>query len=139
MNVQNPGPNQYELKGKGVKILYSPTSFSGEPRFTYQHHAQSLNFSGGQIRSLETELGRLITVTLESTPDLKEVTFTLLLPVVNLSQGETEHTLKTVGIRTTSHTTIGGPGLVNGAVQTYETLQLSGKAKIVEFFSQTTA
>jgi len=41
--------------------------------------------------------------------------------------------IKTIGILTTAKTTIGGPNLMKGAIQTYKTVSLSGTAKFVSF------
>ena len=71
----------------------------------------------------------MITVTLESVPDLHVITLTLLMPAINLDGSA--RNFKTIAIRTTSKTTIAGESLVKGAVQSYEVIDLKGIANSV--------
>ncbi|MBR8835884.1 MAG: hypothetical protein DSM106950_18155 [Stigonema ocellatum SAG 48.90 = DSM 106950] len=121
--------NSFELSGGEVQVSYSSTSFSGVPLLNYRDNNINLNFSGQQIRVLETELGQLITVTLEEVSDESTVTFTLILPLVNLNTGSETIRIKVPGIKTTTRTTIAGPG--PGAEKTYTTVNLRGTAKFI--------
>ena len=51
----------------------------------YHDEQRDLTFSGakGEIDSLESKIGKLITVTLEIIPDSHQLTLTLLLPKIN--------------------------------------------------------
>lgn len=124
-------PTLYDLRGQGVRVSYAITSIAGVPLFTLEDQHSSHSFRGDQIRAQDTELGRLVTVTVEAVPDLKTVTFSVLIPQFNLDGPEGE--LHTTAIRTTSRTSIAGPRLVEGQVQTYETVDLRGTAKAVVF------
>jgi hypothetical protein len=124
-------PNLYELSCDGVELTYSTTSIDGSARFSFRDAERKLDFSGEQIRVRETELGTEVTVTLESIPDLRVVTLTLLVPDINLGR-ETEVPFSTVAIETTNHTTIGGPSLITGPLQTYRVIELHGTAKSVQ-------
>ena len=127
-------PNLFELTGayKQIRIIYSTTSITGQPQFHYQDQQRDLTFTGGDIRSLDSEIGMLITVTLEVIPDLHTLTLTLLIPQINLDEGN-ESSFSTQAILTTHLTSIGGPNLVKGPLQTYEVVALEGTARLVEF------
>jgi len=94
----------------------------------YHDEQRDLTFSGAkcEIDSLESKIGKLITVTLEVIPDSHELTLTLLLPKINL-EGQ-KSSFATSAIRTKHLTSIGGPALVKGPLQTYDVLSLRGIA-----------
>jgi hypothetical protein len=75
----------------------------------------------------------LITVTLEVVPDLHTLSLTLLVPQINLGDAGAASAFSTLAIMTTHLTSIGGPDLVRGPLQTYEEVTLSGMARLVEF------
>ena len=47
---------------------------------------QTLNFSGSQIRVLNTEIGDLVAVTLAIVPDLSSTVLSVLLPAISLAK-----------------------------------------------------
>lgn len=124
-------PNLFELTGEYTQITYSTTSITGQPQFNYQDQQRDVNVTGDDIRSVDTEIGTLVTVTLEVIPDLHTLTLTLLVPQINLNEGESP--LSTLAILTTHLTSIGGPSLVEGQLQTYEVVALEGTARLVQF------
>jgi hypothetical protein len=124
-------PNLFVIKGIGIEITYSTSSFSGPPLLTYKDRQRTLTFQGDEIRQLESEIGQQVTVIIEQIPDLRTVTFTLLLPTINLDEPETR--FRTIGIIATHRTSIGGPDLVKGALQTYRLKELRGTAQLVNF------
>jgi hypothetical protein len=125
-------PNLFQLAGGYIQITYSTTSITGKAQFHYQDQKRDVNVTGEDIRSLETEIGTLVTVTLEVIPDLHTLTVSLLVPQIKLNEGN-ESPLSTPAILTTHRTSIGGPGLVEGQVQTYEVVALEGTASLVAF------
>ena len=125
-------PNLFELTGEYTRITYSTTSITGQPQFHYHDQKRDVNVTGDEIRLLETEIGTLVTVTLEVIPDLHTLTVSLLVPEINLNEGN-ESPLSTQAILTTHRTSIGGPGLVEGQLQTYEVVALEGTASLVDF------
>jgi len=125
-------PNLFQLACEGVTVTYSTSSIDGSPRFSFQDADRSLSASGQQIGTRPTDLGTEVTVTLESIPDDRTVTLTLLVPGVNLGDG-TEAAVDTVLIETANLTSIGGPRLVDGQLQTYRTTELHGTAQLVDF------
>lgn len=65
------------------------------------------------------------------TPDVEAVSFSLVLPRINLGPNNQPVTLQTIGVRTTDHTTAFVPGPILGEGQTYETFDLKGTARLV--------
>lgn len=125
--------NQFEFAGRNVSIYYSPTSFSGEARFSFQRGASKpREFTGDQILIEETAIGQLVSVRLAQVPDLKIVSLTVLIPDVNVEMGDSV-LFDTRLIYTSHHTTIAGPDLVDGPLQTYVSQRLIGQASSVDF------
>ncbi len=65
--------NLFELSGDFIQATFSSTSILGGPILSYRDPQRSLSFRGAEIRSQDTELGELITVTLEVIPDLRTI------------------------------------------------------------------
>jgi len=129
-------PNMFTLQGVGpkykdIQISYSTSSITGQPLFSYKDSKGTHSFKGDEIRAQDTEMGTMVTVTLESIPDFRVTTLTLLLPAINLDGSARE--FKTIAIRTTSKTTIGGPRFAKGVLQYYEVIDLKGTANSVKF------
>ncbi|MBA3921001.1 MAG: hypothetical protein H0X31_04515 [Nostocaceae cyanobacterium] len=132
-SVEVQHPNHFELQGNHTYITYSATSQTGEAQLIYKDRFRSRNFSGQEIRLLDTEIGTQITVVLDTIPDAETLTLTLLLPNINLSGGNNRSKVQTEAILTTHRDNIGGPNLVQGQVETYKTLRLQGTASLVNF------
>jgi hypothetical protein len=128
-------PNQYDLTGEGITISYSTTSIDGKPRLRYKKGRTALDFAGDEIRTADTEVGALVSVTIAKTVDRGFTDFSFLLPTINLTTAK--QSFRTIGITTVVKTTIGGP--VKGPLQTYKSVDLSGIAKQVEFLAKTAA
>jgi len=126
---QKTEPNHFVFQGigskyKDVQISYSTTSITGKPLFSYKDSKNSYSFTGNEISTTKTEKGTEVTVTLESIPDLRVTTLTLLVPKINLDSSSKE--FKTTATRTTSKTTI-----VGKAAKSSEVINLKGTASIV--------
>jgi len=119
--------NLFELEGEGVQIIYGILRRRRE-FLDYRDEQRDLTFSGekGEIVSLESGIGRMVTVTLEISPDNHELTLTLLLPQINL-EGR-GGSFESLAIRTRHLSSIGGSALVKEPLQTYEVLPLRGTA-----------
>lgn len=128
-------PNLYELRGTGIEVSYSASSLDGKPRMTIRRGRKTWNFAGNEIRQLKTEIGELLTVTLETVPDQQTKTFTLAIPVINIPDGKPRQAFSTFAVATTTKTSIAGPKGVEGVVQTYQTIALRGNAKQVVFLA----
>jgi hypothetical protein len=131
MTQQDNQANLFELSGDGVQITYSTTSFDGKPHFDYQSPygpQESLAFTGSEIRTQQSELGTLVSVSLLRTIDAGNTVLTLLLPFVRLT-GQNAQSFETLAIITKTY------GILphQGAQPTYQVVSLSGSAKMVIF------
>jgi hypothetical protein len=109
---------------------------NGEALLTYRRGVRNpRHFRGDEIRVVRTEMAQFVTVTLWQVPDLKTITLTLLIPSINLD-GTEPVLFETKSLVTTHHTTIAGPDLVKGPLQTYQTGRLHAKAGHAEFLSE---
>ena len=133
MTQQSIKANRYVLHdGHLLEVTYEETAFDGQPRLNY-HVLQgpaTRTFSGNQISSKESDIGTLVTVTLEAIEDGDATLFTLLIPTINLT-GTPEQPFETLAIYTTARSSIEGPNLVQGAVQRYQVVKLQGTAQFV--------
>ena len=84
--------------------------------------------SGKDISQQETPTGLMVSVMMEAIPDLRTVVLSLALPAANRPADMRSVMLKTFAVRTTNHTTIAGPDIIEGATQTYEVFVLDGNA-----------
>lgn len=123
--------NTFELRGGSVLVTFSTSSFTGDPRLTYQDRRTRMSFAGDQIRMQPSEIGTLVTVTLEAIPDLRTMTFSLIVPAVRLENPAMGTIVRLPGVQATSFTTIAGPG--PGQETVYQTLDLSGRARFLDF------
>lgn len=125
-------PNLYDLQGDDVEISFSASSFGGDPLFQYRRAGRLSSFQGDQIRMVATEIGSLVTVTIEADPDLHSITLTLLLPDINLREGHAS-AMMTEAILTAHRASIGGPQRLEGQLQSYTSIRLKGVARAVDF------
>jgi len=137
MVTPNNEPNLFDLHGVGSKhkdvhITYSTSSITGKPLFDYKDtKGQQHNFTGADIRTIETEIDAMVTVTLQIVPEVHVVTLTLLVPDVKL-EGAAKP-IKTIAILTTNKKPFSGVPLIKGVLQTYEVIELQGTASFVAF------
>jgi hypothetical protein len=123
-------PNLYDLFHKTVHVQYAASGIDGKAHLTYRDLRREKHFSGDEIRVEETAAGRLVTVMLEATPDRDTLSFSFFLPTLNI---EREAHVVSVAMYTTSRTSIGGPRLVRGQLESWRTITLSGMARAVTF------
>jgi hypothetical protein len=124
--------NHFQLNGARYSVTYDSTSIAGEPILTCKYGAKSSSFRGKDIRKLDTEIGQQVTVTLETVPDHHQTTLTVLVPAVNLGIGNAAISFTTTMIITTHRDSIGGPRLVEGAIQSYDVEKMTGTAQFVQ-------
>ncbi len=120
-------PNQFELQGEGVSIVYSSSSIAGVPQFSYHDADWAVSRSGDEIRTEVTEFGTLATIDVANVPDALHLTATLLLPSINLREQNAETPFATITVMTTSARSS------EGQMQTYRALNLTGVARFVVF------
>jgi hypothetical protein len=123
--------NLFELGGGSIHVTFSSTSVLGGPILSYRDPQRSLSFKGEDIAREETALGELITVTLEAIPDLRTVTFTLILPIVTvMSQSAGTH-IQVPGVTTTDLITRTTTGPQLGPQKLYHVVNLQGTAQSI--------
>jgi hypothetical protein len=123
--------NVFELTGNNVQISYSARGpFIDQPglqpTFTYQDQEQNLTFSGEQLRTQQSEMGTLVSVSLKISVDAGAPTLTLLLPAITMGE-MTEQPFETFAVVTKTF------GILprGGARQVYDVLQLNGTARFI--------
>lgn len=124
-------PNLYQLSGNNLHVTYSTSGIDGKAHFHYQHAQQNLNFIGDEIRTVECDLGTVVSVTIQLTVDSGSTSFSVLIPRVNLTPGESAH-IRTEGI-TTIHKFSIVPALNRGQLDLYTVAVLRGTASQVAF------
>jgi hypothetical protein len=127
-------PNLFTFTGRrnGIQIVFSETGLTGQAQFTYHDETRDVSANGVEIAVERGPLGRLVTITLESVPDLHTITVTLVLPDLGgLSRPITS--FRTFVVLTTNRTSIGGPALVTGPIQVYTVVRGDGTAQQVQF------
>lgn len=121
--------NVFELFGEAIQVSYASPNVLGGPRLSYRDPQRSLTFQGADIRSLDTELGEVLTVTLEAIPDFRTITFSLLLPVVTVLFPSGSTYIRVPGVTATNPTTLAGPP--PGPERLYAVAMLQGTAQYI--------
>ena len=109
--------NFYECRGTKASASYVTQSLAGTV-LTITVDGTIYQAFGEEILDQRTVLGHLLTLTTDVVPDGFTDTLTLLLPDVNITGfGPTTATFATQLFKTRTLTSIGGPQLVDGAIQ----------------------
>lgn len=124
-------PNLFQLTGSHLHITYSATSISGAPTLTYQDPHQGMSFHGDQIRTVECDLGLLVSVTLRMTVDSGSTSLSVFVPRMRIEQG-TIAAVHTDCV-TTVHRFSVIPSFNLGQLDTYTIVQLHGTAQFAVF------
>jgi hypothetical protein len=124
-------PNLYQLNGPHLHVTYTTTSIDGKPTMTYQDAHEGRSFRGDEIRTVECDLGTLVSVTLRLTPDAGSTSFSLVIPRMRITQGTTG-AVHTECI-TTVHRFAIAPQLLHGQLDSYKVVPLHGTAQSVAF------
>jgi hypothetical protein len=125
-----PGPqeaNLYVLSDEDMAIRYFSGDADSPPTLSFENALYDKQYTGEEVEVTETSLGSVVTVYVDANPDLNVLTFSLLVPDVNIKNSE-EESVTTIGIMTNSLTSIGGPDLVDGQIDFYEAHTLVGTA-----------
>jgi len=131
--MANIRPNRYVLESSDgtTKVDYETTSFIGQPilNLTEGPGGPIRHFAGSQIRTRNTEIGTLVTVTTRLTIDTGSTSFSVLIPAISLTAVSDNKTFATEAI-ITSHA---GPDSVPsaGVLETYTFIPLRGEATFV--------
>ena len=124
-------PNLFQLSGHHLHVTYSPSGMDGKPNMTYQDQHQSKSFKGDEIRTVECDLGTLVSVTLRIMPDVGSTSLSVLIPRMRISPVSVA-AVHTECI-TTVHSTPFAPQTIQGQVDTYTVTSLRGTAQAVMF------
>ncbi|MFL6192868.1 MAG: hypothetical protein ACJ75H_01755 [Thermoanaerobaculia bacterium] len=122
--------NYFELVRGGTTITFTESNIAGQPLLNFDDGARQLSFMGNQIEQLSSEIGAILTVDLDFIPDLRTDALTVVIPQVNLKGGAPAR-FKTVVIFTAIRSSIAGPGLVEGPIQTYTAQTFRGTASFI--------
>jgi hypothetical protein len=122
-------PNHFELRGRGTSLVFSTTSITGEPLLQYQDACRQVSARGEEIRQVETELGTLVTITLEPDADAGELLFTVLIPRAQLTEVGRELHIETLAFLTRSRFARGPAADVQ--LQSSLCMRLKGSATFV--------
>ena len=131
--MANISPNKFVLQSSDgkTKVDYETTSFAGPPFFdlTQPPGHPIRHFAGSQIRTHNTEIGTLVSVTTQVTVDTGSTSFSVLIPAITLTSNTDRQKFSTEAI-ITRHT---GPISVppTGVHETYQFIPLSGEASFV--------
>lgn len=121
-------PNQYTLVGRGVRIDYSSTSITGDPLLHYKDATHEVNARGQEIRQEETEIGTLVTITLEPDADAGSLLLTVMIPRAQLQSASGQVSISTQALRTRSRF---ARLPANAQLQTYTVIPVRGSATFV--------
>lgn len=124
-------PNLYHCSGQHIHLTYTPAGLDGQPHLTYQDTHQSRLFRGDEIRIVDSDLGKLVSITLRTTVDMGSTSFSLFIPRMQIFEGTTA-AMQTHGV-TTLHRFSIVPQLNLGQLDTYTPTPLHGTAQFVLF------
>jgi hypothetical protein len=122
--------NLFELRRARTSITYTSTSITGQPQLNFDDGKRKLTFSGRQIQQSSSMAGDILTVPLKLIADAGGEALTVLIPRVNVQEGEPAK-IKTVVIFTEIRGSFGGPALLEGQIQTYTAQTFRGTARFV--------
>jgi hypothetical protein len=125
-------PNLFQLSGSHIHITYTTTGIDGKPTLTYQDPHQGKSFRGDEIRTVECDLGSLVSVTLRTTIDSGTTSLSVFIPRMRINQGE-HAAVRTECVITVHRFTLLPPQLMHGQLDTYGVVALQGTAQAVVF------
>src|SRR5262249_36064880 len=128
---QTVTPNLYHLRGHHLHLTYATSGIDGKPSMSYQDTHESKSFRGDEIRTVECDLGTLVSVTLRMTVDVGSTTLSLFVPRIRIAQGTTA-TVNTECV-TTIHSMPFAPQAAQGQLDTYHVIPVHGTAQQVMF------
>lgn len=115
--------SEYHLSSDDVQIVFH----NGDDD-TRKLEYNGRTFEGRALHRETTALGLVVSAALETIPDLHEVFLSVAVPQAHRRASERSTSVGTFAVFTTVRTSIGGPGLVPGQLQTYKVVPLKGNA-----------
>jgi hypothetical protein len=131
--MANIQPNRFALHSSdgNIKVDYETSSLIGQPvlNLTQGPGGPIRHFAGSQIRTLNTEVGTLVTVTTELTVDTGSTSLSVLIPAITLTAISDDKKFATEAIITTHS----GPNSVpsTGVHEKYRFVPMKGEATSV--------
>ena len=130
--MANIQPNRFVLQSSDgkTKVDYETSSLIGQPVLNLTQGAGPiLHFAGSQIRSVNTEIGALVSVTTQLSVDTGSTSFSVLIPAITLTAVSDHKAFATEAIVTTHS----GPNSVpqTGVHEKYQFIQMKGEANFV--------
>jgi hypothetical protein len=127
-------PNQYYLQGGGISVAYSPEGFGpirvdlGPLILAYHDANRSQGFYRDGVQTVEVaDLGNIVSVALTLKELIGSTTFSLLIPDVQLPEGENSVPITTEAI-TTLHRLFPPPPFGGAQREVYTVTELTGTA-----------
>lgn len=124
-------PNEYILKGGNITVTYLMSNFLGQPFLSYTDGSGTKDFYGTSIRTVDTGIGTLVSVTTFMTIDSGAREFSLLIPYINLADATKTQDFSTDGIITTFKGPDSFP--LTGVREFYDFIPMTGTARYVKF------
>lgn len=118
-----PSANLYQLRRGTVEVTFTESDFGGQPNLSLTEAGATRNFRGPAVTREATAVGTLVTVTLSAIPDGDSELLSVLLPEVHVGPKNRER-IRAVVLRTTTRSSIAGPGAVVGPLEVYERAQI---------------
>lgn len=122
-------PNFCQLLGHELHIMYCTCGTDGKPHFQYWDPFETLEFVGEEIQTSSSAIGRLVTVTIRTTPEKNSTFFTLVLPDVYLGESKASE-INTFGVKTLHLFAVAGSSF--GQIQISTVTELSGCGMFIE-------
>jgi hypothetical protein len=119
--------NHFTVKGKGIEGTIDTAGLAGSP-------VVDLRVDGAVVDNAEldiSDMGIEVNGFVEAVPDMKTVLVRLTVPQCNVEDHQTTE-FSGFAVVVTSRTSIGGPPLVGGPLQTYDVRAVTGTASVVE-------
>ncbi|HWO25562.1 MAG TPA: hypothetical protein VNO30_42775 [Kofleriaceae bacterium] len=114
---------QYHLHGEHTKLVFR----DGPPDMaTLEYNGET--YRGRALYQDQTTFGRIISINLETIPDLQSTFFSLVVPEGNCPSDARSIPVTTFAVITKARSSLGGPALVSGQIGTYEVISLRGNA-----------
>jgi hypothetical protein len=130
--MANISPSRYVAQSSDgkTKVEYETSNIVGQRSLNLTEGPGPIrNFSGSQVRVLDSEIGTIISVTTRITVDTGSTSFSVLLPSISLKSISDREAFNTEAIVTTHSGPLSIP--FNGVHEKYHFIPLKGEASFV--------
>jgi hypothetical protein len=124
--VARTAANHFTVKGRGIEGTIDTAGLAGEPVVDLRVDGTTVENADLEISDLGIEVDGFV----EAVPDLKTVLVRVTVPQCNVEDSTTEFSGFAVVV--TARTSIDGPALVGGPLQSYDVRAVTGTASAVE-------